>query len=355
MPKLCVNLAFLPDRPTGLGNYALNLLPHIPTEGITLLSAHQIPGYTCHLVPEHLSSEHGRWGNLKRLLWSQTQLPGIYRHLKSDLLFSPIPEAPLASHCRFVVTVHDLIPLRFPGPFPSLLTTYFRFFVPEVLRRAEHILCDSQSTAQDIIQFYQISEKKITAIPLAYDAKHFYPRNIKTSSYFLYLGRQDSYKNLERMIDAFGLLANEYEFWIAGPEDSKQTPILKAQVARLKLGKRIRFLDYVPFSELPSLIEGAIALMFPTLWEGFGLPVLEGMACGTPVITSALSSIPEVAGDAALFVDPYCTPAIAEAMTAIAETPSLRLQLRERGLAQVKKFSWEKTGQETARVLVRYL
>ncbi len=355
MPKLCVNLAFLPNRPTGLGNYALNLLPHIPAEGITLLSAHPIPGHSCHLVPDRLSSEHGRWGNLKRLLWSQTQLAGIYHRLKSDLLFSPIPEAPLASDCRFVVTVHDLIPLRFPGPFPSLLTSYFRFIVPEILRRAEHILCDSQSTAQDIIQFYRISEKKITSIPLAYNAEHFYPRQIKTGNYFLYLGRQDSYKNLERMIAAFGQLGNDYEFWIAGPEDPKQTPLLKAQVAQLKLGSRIRFLDYVPFSELPGLIEGAIALMFPTLWEGFGLPVLEGMACGTPVITSALSSIPEVAGDAALFVDPYCIPAMAEAMAALAETPNLRSQLRERGLAQVKQFSWEKTGQQTASVLARYL
>jgi glycosyltransferase involved in cell wall biosynthesis len=355
MPRLCVDLSFLPERPTGLGTYALNLLGHLPREELAVLTPRPLAGIHCLSVPKALSSERGRRGHLARLWWRQTRLPMLYRRLQAQLLFSPVPEAPLNGGCRYVVTVHDLIPLRFPGRFPALLTSYFRHFVPHVLARAEHILCDSQATAADIVQFYGIAEQKITPVALAHDADHFYPRHLPKKNYFLYVGRQDTYKNLSRMIAAFAVLPEEYEFWLAGPADARQAPLLHAQVDALQLGGRVRFLDYVPYARLPELFEQAVALMFPTLWEGFGLPVLEAMACGTPVITSRLSSLPEVAGDAALLVDPYCIGEIAEAMRAVALDTELCARLSAEGLKRAGQFSWQRTGEQTARILQQFL
>ncbi|MGV0103352.1 hypothetical protein NSTCB13_01946 [Nostoc sp. DSM 114160] len=127
------------------------------------------------------------------------------------------------------------------------------------------------------------------------------------------------------------------------------------QVAELGVTNQVKFLDYVPYSELPKIINQAIALVFPSLWEGFGLPVLEAMACGTPVITSNLSSLPEVAGDAAILVNPYNTGEITEAMQAIATNSELRSRLSRQGITHSQQFSWEKTAKATVEVLSRYI
>jgi glycosyltransferase involved in cell wall biosynthesis len=161
---------------------------------------------------------------------------------------------------------------------------------------------------------------------------------------------------LQRLIDAFaGLRSSECQLWIAGPPDKRYTPVLQAQVNHLGLTHQVKFLDYVHYDQLPIIINQALALVFPSLWEGFGLPVLEAMACGTPVITSNLSSLPEVVGDAALLVDPYNTGEITEAMQAVATDSKLRSHLRTLSLKQASQFSWEKTAQATIEVLKQYL
>jgi glycosyltransferase involved in cell wall biosynthesis len=211
-----------------------------------------------------------------------------------------------------------------------------------------------------MIDFYQIPASKITPIPLAYDGLHFRP--LKETSgdgqrYFLYIGRHDPYKNLHRLIAAFAPLANkgEYELWLAGPIDQRYTPLLQTQVAELAITEQVKFLDYVSDQELPKIINDAIALVFPSLWEGFGFPVLEAMACGTPVITSELSSLPEVAGDAAILINPYNVAEITEAMQMIGDDMKLRSHLSSQGLNRANQFSWEKTGLATAEVLSQYL
>jgi glycosyltransferase involved in cell wall biosynthesis len=279
----------------------------------------------------------------------------VYRQLKAKLLFSPIPEAPLWSGCRTVVTAHDLIPLRFPRR-GSPLTLYCRYYLPQVLRQAEHIICNSEATRRDIYQFFGAPPGEATVIPLAYDASHYRFLDLPRQPYFLYVGSHYTYKNLGRLIEAFAQTKlPETKLRIAGVPDLRYTPSLQAQAQALGLGGRVQFLAYVPYEELPQLINQAIALVFPSLWEGFGLPVLEAMACGTPVITSNLSSLPEVAGDAALLIDPYNVGALAEAMTAVARDSQLWTTLHRAGLARVKQFSWEKTGRQTSEILQRYL
>ncbi|MBD2445890.1 glycosyltransferase family 4 protein [Nostoc sp. FACHB-152] len=362
-PQLIVNLSILLDKPTGISNYAQNIFPYLKSLNPTLLTAYNYPEFNCYSIPNNLTPAHGTAGHFRRLVWTQFQLPQIYQKLRghsqsqtSQLLFSPLPEAPLHSNCRFVAMAHDLIPLRFPKRF-SPLTLYHNYYIPQVLKQAQHVVCNSQATADDIIDFYQIPASKITPIHLAHDRTHFHYLNLPTRNYFLYIGRQDPYKNLHRLISAFATLPNyqDYELWLAGPTDPRYTPALQMQVKELGITNQVKFLNYVDYQELPIIINGAIALVFPSLWEGFGFPVLEAMACGTPVITSNISSLPEVAGDATILINPYNSAEITAAMQTIASDAQLRSQLSQQGIARANLFSWEKTGNVTAEVLSRYL
>lgn len=362
--SLLINLATLSVQPTGLTTYSKNLFPYLGSLDPTLLissvfmesAAQVIDQQQCYQIPAGMTSDQGSKGHLKRLTWTQTQLPKIYRQLEANLLFSPVPEAPLVPNCRYIVTVHDLIPLRFPQRL-SPLTSYHRHYVPRVLNQAEHIICNSAATAHDIHQFHQIPASKITPIPLAYDVKNFRFLNLPTQNYFLYLGRLDPYKNVQRLIEAFAALPDrsDYELWLVGPNDRRYTPLLAQQIQTLELSDRVKFLDYVAYDQLPTVINQAIALVFPSLWEGFGLPVLEAMACGTPVIASNLSSIPEVTGDAALLIEPTDVRAISRAMMALARDAGACAQLRRSGLVRATQFSWEYTGQATIDLLRNYL
>ncbi len=354
--QLIINLSIIFSQATGISNYAKNIFPYLTSLNPTLLTAEKYPNYNCYSVPNNLTPADGTKGHLNRLLWTQFQLPKIYQKLKSQLLFSPLPEAPLYTNCRFIVMSHDMIPLRFPKRF-SPLTPYHLYYVPQVLNQAQHIICNSHATAKDLVDFFHIPSNKITPIPLAYDSSHFQFLNLPTRNYFLYIGRQDPYKNLQRLITAFSALPNrnDYELWLAGPDDQRYSPLLEIQTQELGINHLVKFLNYVPYDELPIIINQAIALVFPTLWEGFGLPVLEAMACGTPVITSNISSLPEVAGDAAILINPYHIEEITAAMKMIINDSETRKQLSEKGLKRVNQFSWEKTGLATVEVLKQYL
>ena len=359
---LLINLSFLLAEPTGISTYAANVFPYLKKLEPTLLTAHHYSEFNCHFIPDNLTPAQGTKGHFNRLLWTQFQLPKIYKQLKADLLFSPIPEAPLYQKTRNIIMVHDLIPLRFPR-WNSALTQYFKWWFPEVLRQSEHIICNSQATADDLVNFFQVPASKITPILLAYNAQHF--RRLKNLSplspdskpYFLYLGRHDPHKNLTRLLTAFSKLSNaeDYELWLAGPTDKRYTPKLKLQAEELGIQNQVKFLDYVSYQQLPIILNQAFALVFPSLWEGFGFPVIEAMACGTPVITSNLSSLSEVAGDAGILVNPYQILELTNAMQSLIEDQEKRSQLIERSLQQAKKFSWEKTGLETQAVLERFL
>ncbi len=353
--QLLINLSFLIPEPTGLATYANQLYPHLRSLDPTLLISQAIPEYSCYRIPANLTPEQGAKGHLRRLVWTEFQVPKIYRDLKAKLLFSPIPEAPLFAECRYVVTVHDLIPLRFPKRF-SRLTAYFRYYIPKVLAGADHVICNSTATARDVRNFFEIPAEKITPTLLAYDAEQFQFLDLPTSNYFLYIGRHDPYKNLHRLVSAFASLNEpDYELWLAGPSDRHYTPALMAHIEQLGLTEQVKWLGYVPKDKLPVVIGQAIALVFPSLWEGFGLPVLEAMACGTPVITSNRSSLPEVAGDAALLIDPFNVGEMMDAMQSLIRKPSLRSRLQAKSLARASEFSWAKTAQETTEILQKYL
>lgn len=362
---LIVNLSLVGQKPTGLATYAANLVPKLALPDLTLLAPTGLEGsllngavqnFSSYPIPANMSAENGKWGHLRRLLWTQFQLPQIYRDLHAELLFSPVPEAPLWSTCRSVVMVHDLIPLRFPK-WTSPLTPYFRYYVPQVLAQAQHILCNSAATANEVVETFGIAAEKITPIPLAYDTDNFRFLDLPTQPYFMYLGRHDPPKNVQRLVSAFAGLRDRhhYELWLVGSIDRRYTPALMAQAAELGVGAQVKCLNYVPYRDLPQLLNQAIALIFPSLWEGFGFPVLEAMACGTPVVTSNLSALPEVAGDAAILVNPYQVDEITAAMQMLVQDGTVRSHLRAAGLERARQFRWEKTAEKTAAVLQQFL
>ncbi|MGB3138659.1 MAG: glycosyltransferase family 1 protein [Nodosilinea sp.] len=353
-PSLLINLSFVPTKPTGLGVYALNLVQHLAIADSIILSDRDIAGYARIAPPRGTTTESGKAGHARRLWWTQTQVPKLYQQLNAKLLFSPIPEAPLWSQCQTVVTVHDLIPLHFPQR-RSPLTLYFQHYLPQVIRQARHIICDSESTLRDIYHFFGKPPGQTAVVPLAYDDQHYQWLDLPRQPYFIYVGSHYTYKNLSRLITAFAQTKlPEFRLLIAGTADLRYTPPLETQVKEMGLGDRVQFLSYVPYNALPRLINQAIALVFPSLWEGFGLPVLEAMACGTPVITSNLSSLPEVAGDAAVLVNPYSVGELAEAMIAVATRLQLWDSLHQAGLEHVKRFSWKQTGRQTSDILRRF-
>ena len=352
---LLINLSFVPEKPTGLAVYALNLVRHLPELDSCLLSAREQPGQRVLPSPARATSDFGKGGHGRRLWWTQFQVPRLYRQMAARLFFSPLPEAPLGANCQTVVTVHDLIPLHFPR-WGSPATLYSRHYLPRVIAQARHLIFDSESTLRDVYQFFGPPPGATTVVPLAYDEGHYRWLDLPRQPYFLYVGRHEPYKNLGRLIEAFSSLkGSDTELWIAGAVDPRYTPQLQAQAEALGVCDRTRFLSYLPYAELPRLLNQALALVFPSLWEGFGLPVLEAMACGTPVITSNLSSLPEVAGEAALLIDPYRVGELAEAMAAVADRSSLWARLHRAGLERAQRFSWAKTGRQTGDILQRYL
>ena len=363
--SLIINLSMLVAKPTGISNYIYNILPYLDSLPYTSL----VPKKYSELdyiknpypISDRLNPDYGSKGNFSRIFWTQFQLPQIYRRLRGSLLFSPVPEMPIFSRCRSIIMVHDLIPIRCPLN-GSPLTTYFRYYLPFVCQQATHIICNSQATADDIIDFFGIKASKITPILLGYNCQRFKvlhdnQEGKNQAPYFLYLGRHNHHKNVFRIIDAFAQFKyhQDYELWFVGPTDDRYTPCLKEKAQELGISEKVKFLDYVERETLPMILNQAHALIFPSLWEGFGFPILEAIACGTPVITSNLSSLPEVAGDAALYVDPYDVKQIVEAMNTISKDNQLRKQLVKLGLERAKEFSWQKTAQQTLQVIEQFL
>jgi glycosyltransferase involved in cell wall biosynthesis len=228
------------------------------------------------------------------------------------------------------------------------------------------VITVSRQSCQDLIKYLPVNPKKINVIPEA-ASLHFHPLNEAEylpalerhgirRPYILSVGSLEPRKNLLRLLEAYARLeGSRPSLVIAGARNYwKSSPVVET-VSRLGLEQHVRFTGYVEDADLPALYSAASLFVFPSLYEGFGLPVLEAMACGTPVVTSSVSSLPEVAGDAALLVDPRDVDAIASAMRRILDDSDLAADLRARGLARAAQFSWERTARETLAVYEKVL
>ena len=343
---LLLNYKPVLDQPTGIGVYANAVLPALQNFDHVL-----IPG----------GGSGGSQQRLRRLAWTQFQLPRLARETKADLIFTPAPEGYLGEQTvPQVVMVHDLRPLSHPER--SLQSVYFQNWVPPLLKQSSLVLTNSNFTASEIRRTIGLPQYKVCVTPLGFDSEHFYPSNViepwHDRPYFLHVGQPYPHKNIRRLLHAFVDIATEYsgvDLLLAGKSHDLETKLLKNQVSSYGIEGRVKFVHYVAYSRLPDLYRGALGLVFPSLWEGFGLPILEAMACGTPVITSYGSATEEVAANNALLVNPYCSEQIYCAMKELLLKENLRKDLVENGLCHVSGFSWESCKLATYNHLSKFL
>ncbi|MEI2691909.1 MAG: glycosyltransferase family 1 protein [Anaerolineae bacterium] len=302
------------------------------------------------------------WTHL-RLSWEVTRHP-------PDVLFVPSHVLPLLHPRRSVVTVHDLGFRAFPEAHTTLDRAYLNWSTAFDARRAAHVLVDSQATKDDLIRFTGVSADKLSVIYLGRDETLTPVDNPQRlaevqqrlaisqpgqglASYILYVGTLQPRKNLVRLVEAFATVRQQHPdltLVLAGRQGWLAEPIFQ-RVAALGLQGAVSFPGYVADDDLPALLSGARCFAFPSLYEGFGFPVLEAQACGAPVLAAHSSSLPEVAGHGALLVDPLNTDAIAAGLLRLIGEPVLRAELRAAGFANLPRFSWQRCARETLAVL----
>ena len=368
--KIAINGAYNQDQASGLGVVTSNLINKLVNTDKKW--NFQIYSYADSLknqypnnfisVTNTISPDRGFSGHVRRLLWYQTSLSWQLKKNQTDLFFSPASEGMFFPSVPQIVTVHDLIPLKYPEVSPKW-RYYYLYLLPLILRKSQKIIAISEYTKKDLVETYKLKSDLIEVVYNGFDSNIFYPqqnheilRKYNLDKYLLYVGDMRFYKNLERCLTAFDVLnLKDYKFVITGKKDDFFYPQIKDKVNQLSNRNQIVFLDYVPLKDLPSLYSMAQCLVFASLYEGFGLPVLEAMACGCPVITSNTTSLPEVGGDSVLYVDPLKINEIAEAMQQVITNKNLRQKLRDCGKERAKLFSWEKTAKGIESVIAQQL
>lgn len=286
----------------------------------------------------------------------QVKIPLALRREGVSLFHAPHYVLPPLVTCPSVVTIHDCIHLMFPQYLPNRFALrYARTSIAMAARRATRVMTVSETSKRDIIRFFGTDPNKIDVIFNAYDERfgdqpseeeisRVRERYQLQDEFILYAGNVKPHKNLERLIEAFHLVRqrglDHVKLVMIGDDISKYAALRRA-VHHHQLHKYVRFLGYLPEGTLAAMYRLASVFVFPSLYEGFGLPPLEAMASGTPVVTSNLSSLPEVTGDAAVLVDPYDPSAIADGICRVLSNPRLAEEMRAKGLARAHQFSWE--------------
>jgi alpha-1,3-rhamnosyl/mannosyltransferase len=302
-------------------------------------------------------------------LQQQWLIPSLLRRqvkTETPLLYhSPYYLMPYRPGLPAVLTFYDVIPLRFPSYVSRRARLLFRFAVQMALHAARHVIAISEASRRDLLTIFSASPEQVTSIPLAPDLR-FRPQakaeveRLRAcyslpEDFLLYVGSNKPHKNLVNLVEAYATLpAATPPLLLAGPWDPRY-PEAMQRVQALDLGERVRLLGVLDDPDLPALYSAALAFVFPSHYEGFGLPVLEAMACGTPVACSNVSSLPEVVGEAALLFDPTDRQTLTDAMGRLVEDAALRQTLRERGLSRAASFSWQRNASHTLSIYRRLL
>lgn len=304
------------------------------------------------VVQTHLPT----WRPPVRILWEQLLQPTAALRERLDLLHSLSYVQPLLCPASSVVTMLDLSFLRMPETFNRWNRVYLSTMAGLTARRCHRIITISESTRQDVIRCFGVPPDKVEAIHLGVDElfkpvedqallRRFRAERRLPEKYLLYVGTLEPRKNVERLVEAYAQLRREraipHKLVLGGAKGWLYDRIF-GRVRQLGLEDDVLFTSYIPYNELPLWYNCADIFIYPSLYEGFGLPPLEAMACGTPVVTSSASSLPEVVGSAAITVDPLDVNALAAAVGRVLENTGLRQQLSAEGSRQAARFSWEK-------------
>jgi glycosyltransferase involved in cell wall biosynthesis len=361
---LGINASIVGEHPTGLGIYSIKLIQELDwlrRDFCVYTSAPEaFPALGASLLPAPAATRPGRGarGHLARLFWLQGILRVKAGASRLRLLLNTVPEGILRSSTPQITVVHDLLPLAFPAEYPRQ-QYYFRYFVPRILHSSRLVVTDSQFTRRTVIDRYGLPPGNVRVVypghnPDVYQANGSPPQSGSgDDEYVLYVGNLLPHKNVLGLLDAVAILRRRRPVRLVIRGEGRPTYVraVRARVEMLGMEGVVTFLGYTTEKTMRDLYSRAACLVLPSLGEGFGLPVLEAMACGTPVVTAAVSSLPEVAGDAALMVNPHDSLEVAEAMFRILSDPDLRQDLRERGLRQAAGFTWRRTGEGISRLL----
>jgi len=384
-----IDARYVQDHFPGIGRYTFNLTralaeiapqehfvifhnPALPNTRYDLAALAAYPNleFVSLAIPTFSLAEQVHLSRVVRTSLAYHQSKTVNLQSPISLFHSPYYIKPyFGLPCPSVVTIYDVISARYPEYLPSWRARLvFEMTTRLALASAAHVFTLSATSRRDLITLYHVPPAKITVTPLAADDR-FQPQPAETvaalrhkyglpQNYVLYLGINKPHKNLKRLLAAWRLCHREHPtgrvpLVIGGAWDPRYSHLTQI-VDEFELSAVVRFLGPVPEADLPALYAGATLFVFPSLYEGFGLPVLEAMACGAPVACSATSSLPEVAGDAALFFDPTDVEAMAVTLTRALAEPDLRRALREQGLARARQFSWHQTAQKTMEAYTRF-
>lgn len=382
--KIAVNAHLLSDqasyRGAGVSNYSAELLkalgalataqPLTPPQPLELTAYLHAVGFDApgvHLVRSQLPLENP----LARIGWEQTLLPLYLRQQRADLVHGLVNVLPLATCCPGVVTVHDLAFVRTPETLPPLKRAYLTALCRASVARAAQVIAVSGQTAADLQRYFGTPASRITVVHngvagrfaprTEVELQAFRERSSAPTRFLLYLGTLEPRKNLDLLLRAFarwrqtGDAANrDVKLVLAGARGWFYDEIFR-RVEALGLAECVHFPGFVPGEVLPDWYAAAEAFIYPSLFEGFGLPVIEAMACGTPVICSQAPGVAEVAGDAAITFAPHDEDALTAALHLVMSQPALRDALRRRGQVRAALFSWQRCAEQTLEVYLRAL
>ena len=341
--SIYVNTRVLQSPLTGVQRYASELVARFGTSAALVSPRRTLQGVNGHV-------------------WEQFILP---LKVCRNTLFSPSITGPLAVK-RQVVAMHDVAPLDHPEWLNPKFAAWYGFLVPKLARRVAHVVTISEFSKFRILAHTLMDEGQITVTPLAADTK-FRPLsqdvievslgslNLPTRHYVLCVGSLEPRKNLARLLQAWRQIENQIpnDVWLVLTGKQGNARVFAHEAGLNELPQRVYLTGHVNDEQLPSLYAGALVFAYPSVYEGFGLPPLEAMACGVPVLTGNQTSLPEVVGDAGVMVDPYDVDALANGLQRLVEDSAMRDQLRSKGLIRAKQFSWDETARRTWEILER--
>jgi glycosyltransferase involved in cell wall biosynthesis len=362
---IALNGSMLDDHPTGVGVYSFNVINQL-TDLYCKDNSSALTVFTptvsylndklkiVKLSALLLSSKHGKLAAICRIIWNTFFYPLQARQY--DVQISTTTHGSFLLKNQ-VLTIHDLLSLRYDN-ISWHQRLYFKHLLPLLVAKSKLIITVSEASKLDIIRFLKCPPEKVHAIYNGYDDERYYRTQAKSDHiqlkygvqhYLLAIGPTYPHKNFESLIDAYNqlpaVLQQDHPLVIAGGKNP-YLQRLKQYVHHTKAAQHIQFIGYVPIDLMPSLYREATALVFPSLYEGFGIPLLEAMACGCPVLCSNTSSMPEVCADAALYFDPHDTTAIKDTITTLLlNQDDTRETLVKKGFVRVQQFSWKKTAQ----------
>lgn len=345
---------------SGIGTYVSNVLPRV----IGLFRGERI-----HLLGD--ADELGRlpWTrggkvsvvDCRSPIYSIREQVVLPRRIPADcgLFWSPHFNVPMLYRGPLLVTIHDILHVAMPQYMPGMhKRLYARTLLAAVRSKARAVICSSRFTADELMRVVGVPASRIEVIYLGVDAGWFGAdarARPQANPYFVFVGNVKAHKNVAGLVDAFRLVAERvpHDLVIVGKKEGFITGDRTVEASAAALGERVKFTGLVDEALLKRYVACAEALVLPSFYEGFGLPPLEAMACGCPVIVSDRASLPEVCGDAALYCNPDDANDIAARMLAVASSEALRGQLREKGIAHARRFTWDRCARETAAIIER--